>query len=89
MTPDALKGMAKLIAPSSTADPLAYSTNVDTGLRVCLDSRALADSWQAEPGRSTFLAGARFFFLVWRSALAAEPAVTNLNQMLPDPKDLQ
>src|SRR5215831_2413048 len=31
ITPDALKAMAQLIAPSSAADPLAYSTNVDAG----------------------------------------------------------
>jgi hypothetical protein len=36
LTPDALKGMARIIAPSSTADPLAYSTNVDSALRSLL-----------------------------------------------------
>ena len=36
LTPDALKGMAGIIAPTSTTDPLAYSTNVDGGLRSLL-----------------------------------------------------
>ena len=92
LTPDALKGMAKLIAPSSTADPLAYTTSVDSGLRTLLgfgaplpigkqsrlDQRFLP---QREP--ATVLS-----FWFGRSALAAEPA-SELNQMLPDPKDLQ
>ncbi len=33
LTPDALRGMASLIEPSGAADPLAYSTNIDSGLR--------------------------------------------------------
>ena len=33
LSPDVLRGMARLLEPSGTADPLAYSTNVDTGLR--------------------------------------------------------
>jgi hypothetical protein len=33
LSPDVLRGMARLLEPSAAADPLAYSTNVDTGLR--------------------------------------------------------
>jgi len=33
LTPDTLRGMARLLQPSGTTDPLAYSTNVDSGLR--------------------------------------------------------
>ena len=36
LTPDALKGIAHIIAPTTTADPLAYTTNVDSGLRSLL-----------------------------------------------------
>ena len=91
LTPDALKGMAKLIAPSSTADPLAYSTGVDAGLRNLL-------GFGAPPGRQSrldhrFLPQREFASIVsfWFGgfATAAEPAASNLNQMLPDPKDLQ
>src|SRR4029434_9107512 len=31
--PDALRGMARLVEPSSAADPIAYNRNVDTALR--------------------------------------------------------
>ena len=33
LSPDVLRGMARLPEPSGAADPLAYSTNVDTGPR--------------------------------------------------------
>jgi soluble lytic murein transglycosylase-like protein len=93
LTPDALKGMARLIAPSSTADPLAYSTNVDSALRSLLGFGTPL----AIPGRQSRL-DRRFLleregatvisFWLGRAAMAAERA-SDLNQMLPDPKDLQ
>jgi Transglycosylase SLT domain len=95
LTPDALKGMARIIAPTSTADPLAYNTNVDSGLRSLLGFGAPL----AIPGRQSrldrrFLSPSRddasvFSFSLIPSAIAAEAAGKNLNQMLPDPKDLQ
>jgi hypothetical protein len=95
LTPDALKGMARIIAPTSTADPLAYNTNVDSGLRSLLGFGAPL----AIPGRQSrldrrFLSPSRddasvFSFSLIPSAIAAEAARKNLNQMLPDPKDLQ
>ena len=95
LTPDALKGMARIIAPSSTADPLAYNTNVDSGLRSLLGFGAPL----AAPGRQSRLDrrllspeedGASILsFWLARSAIAAAPETKNLNQMLPDLKDLQ
>jgi len=94
LTPDALKGMARLIAPSSTADPLAYSTNVDSGLRSLLGFGAPSSI----PGKQSRLdrrfllereAATVISFWPGRAAMAAEPAASDLNQMLPDPKDLQ
>jgi Transglycosylase SLT domain len=94
LTPDALKGMARLIAPTSTADPLAYNTNVDSGLRGLLGFGAASPI----PGRQSRLDnrfsperdGATFLsFWLGRAAIAAEPAAVDLNQMLPEPKDLQ
>jgi hypothetical protein len=93
LTPDALKGMARLIAPSSTADPLAYSANVDSGLRSLLGfgtplaipgrqsrlDRLLLPEREVTPVLSFWLG----------RAMAAEPAASDLNQMLPDAKDLQ
>src|ERR1043165_2936320 len=94
LTPDALKGMARLIAPTSTADPLAYNTNVDSGLRSLLGFGASSPI----PGRQSRLDdrilperdGATFLsLLLGRAAIAAEPAAVDLNQMLPEPKELQ
>jgi len=94
LTPDALKGMAKLIAPSSTTDPLAYSTNVDSGLRSLLGFGAPLPI----PGKQSRLdrrfllereAATVLSFWLGRAAMAAEPAASDLNQMLPDAKDLQ
>ena len=95
LTPDALRGMARLLAPSGTADPLAYNTNVDSGLRSLLGFGAPL----AAPGRQSRLdrrllspegeSASILSFSLVRSAIAAEPAARNLNQLLPDPKDLQ
>ena len=94
LTPDALKGMARLIAPTSKADPLAYNTNVDSGLRSLLGFGAalpipgrqsrLDDRFLPEPDGATV-------FSLWlsRAAIAAESAAADLNQMVPEPKDLQ
>jgi Transglycosylase SLT domain len=91
LTPDALKGMAGLIAPTSSADPLAYSTNVDGGLRgllgfgVPLQRRSRLDpGLLPDDGK-----GSRFSF--WRGAvaIAAESSASNLNQIVPDKNDLQ
>lgn len=93
LTPDALKGMAKLIAPSSTADPLAYTTNVDSGLRTLLGFGAplpigkqsrLDHRFLPERELATVIS-----FWLGRAALAAEPPASDLNQMLPDLKDLE
>ena len=94
LTPDALKGMARIIAPSSTADPLAYNTNVDSGLRSLLGFGAPL----AIPGRQSRLdrsfllereIATVIYFWHGRAAMAAEPTASDLNQMLPDPKDLK
>jgi hypothetical protein len=92
LTPDALKGMAKLIAPSSTADPLAYSTNVDSALRSLLGFGAPLPIGKQSRLDRRFLPEREFAtvisFWLGGSVWAAE-APGDLNQMLPDPKDLQ
>jgi hypothetical protein len=93
LTPDALRGMARLLAPSSAADPLAFSTNVDSGLRNLLGFGAPLPVRQSRldprflPPQNDHQV--RFSFSFVRPAMAAEPAKKNLNQLLPDPKDLQ
>src|SRR6185436_14398165 len=94
LTPDALKGMARIIAPSSTAEPLAYSTNVDSSLRSLLGFGVPLSI----PGRQSLLnrdflpereVATVLSFWLGRAAMAAEPAASDLNQMLPDARDLQ
>ena len=93
LTPDALKGMAKLIAPSSTADPLAYTTNVDSALRTLLGFGAPLPIGKQSRLDRRFLPERELATVIslWlgRAALAAEPPASDLNQMLPDPKDLE
>jgi len=93
LTPDALKGMAKLIAPSSTVDPLAYTTTVDSGLRTLLGFGAPLPIGKQSRLDHRFLPERELASVIslWlgRSALAAEPPASDLNQMLPDPKDLE
>ena len=94
LTPDALRGMARIIAPSSKAEPLAYSTNVDSSLRSLLGFGAPLSI----PGRQSLLnrdflpqreVATVLSFWLGRAAMAAEPAASDLNQMLPDARDLQ
>lgn len=93
LTPDALRGMARLLAPSSAADPLAFSTNVDSGLRNLLGFGAPLPVRQSRldqrflPGRSENASALIFSFV--RAATAAAQVKKNLNQLLPDPKDPQ
>ncbi|HTX52253.1 MAG TPA: hypothetical protein VMD08_02495 [Candidatus Baltobacteraceae bacterium] len=92
LTPDALRGMARLIQPSSAGDPLAYTTNVDTGLRglLGLESPLAAPGGGRSglPGR--LLAGlqAAARLAPWRfpEAVAAEAPAPN--QWVPDEKQL-
>jgi len=89
LTPEMLRGMARLLAPSSAADPLAFNTNVDSGLRNLLGFGAPLPVRQSRldlPGRSESASALSFSFV--RAATAAEPTKKNLNQLLPDPKDL-
>jgi Transglycosylase SLT domain len=94
LSPDVLKGMARLIDPKSAVDPLAYNTNIDSGLR-----GLLGFSSPPIPVRQSGLR--RLFFLPemqealsvpsWflQSAAAAEPNLNKLNKWVPDEKELQ
>ena len=92
LTPDALRAMARLIAPSGTENPLAYNSNVDAGLRSLLGFGApLAPGKQSRLDRR-FAPQGEFSSLrsygFARSAIAAEPAAGDLNQLLPEPENL-
>jgi hypothetical protein len=87
--------MARLLSPTATADPLAFSTNVDSPLRTLLGFGAplAASGRQSRLDRRFFSPAAETHSMssvfLPRSAIAAEPAKKNLNQLLPDLKDLQ
>jgi len=96
LSPDVLTGMARLIAPSSAGNPLAYNTSVDASLRGLL---GLGSPLPAPGPRRSRLDN---FFLPskvqyasilpgWnpRPALAAAPGTVKLNQWVPNDQELQ
>lgn len=95
LSPDVLRGMAGIVEPSRAADPLAYSTNVDSGLRSLL---GFGSPLAASGVRQSRLA--RLFFPDVQEAsvlpsrlspavIAAVSPVSKLNQWVPDEKGLQ
>jgi hypothetical protein len=94
LSPDVLKSLGRLIDPKSAVDPLAYNTNVDSGLRSLLEFGSPPPPvGQSGLHRSFFLPGMqqsssmRSWFL--QSAVAAEPDLKKLNKWVPDEKELQ
>ena len=97
LSPDALRGMAHLLEPSGTADPLAFTTNVDSGLRDLLGF----GSPLSVPGSSqkrtqlhenlwpeiqhAFATQSWFASL----AVAADTGMPKLNGWVPDAKELE
>ncbi len=92
LTPDALRGMARLIQPSGAADPLAYSTNVDAGLRDLLgfDSAFAGLGGGRSRLHRLFFPGMQaasvLAVLLVPDAIAAE--IPTRNQWVPDEKQL-
>lgn len=95
ITPDALRGAAKLLG-TSEADPLAYNLSVDSGLRSLLgftgELPAPVPSPLLEQGRWQRLqdkasAAVRRWFV--RAAHAAEPDFSRLNEWVPESQELQ
>jgi hypothetical protein len=92
ISPDALRGMARLLQPSGGGDPLAYSLGVDGALRNLLGfgSSILAPS---VPGKQSWLWDAPFPINVRQVSTAAAPApvpdLKKLNQWVPQDNDLQ
>ncbi len=92
LTPDALRGMARLVEPSPAADPLAYSTNVDTGLRGLLG----LDSPFAGAGRGQSRLDrlrlpdvrAAAVLSAWRIPEASAAEAPASSQWVPDEKQL-
>lgn len=97
LSPDALRGLARLIEPRGAVDPIAYSTNVDSQLRTLLGFGSLPVPRPAPGVRQS--RSYRFFLFpdVYEAsvpsfaegALAAEPDKGKLAEWLPDGKELQ
>jgi hypothetical protein len=99
-SPDALRGMARILAPGAAADPLAYNLNVDSGLRNLIGFGSPLAAPRISPAirqsglyQYPLLPDVHEASLLpaWlnRGALAAEPNVNRLNQWVPDDKELQ
>jgi hypothetical protein len=97
ITPDALRGMARLLEPSGAADPIAFNLGVDTALRNLLGFTAPLTAPTPLPGlrqsRLPFPLDVERASLLpsWldRVALAAAPAGKKLNGWVPDARDLE
>lgn len=98
LTPDTLRGMARLLEPSGGADPIAYSLNVDSTLRNLLGFVAPLGAPNLAPGiRQSRLPGSppdgrrALLFPSWlnASAVAAEPQLRKLNGWVPDQKEIE
>ena len=92
LSPDVLKGMARIIEPTGAADPLAYTTTVDPSLRTLLGFGA-SDVRQSRFDRGLFPETREASLLgSWldRRAYAAEsPAVKPNQWVVPDGNELQ
>jgi hypothetical protein len=99
LTPDTFRGLARLLEPTSTVDPVAYRLNIDPQLRTLL---GLGPPLSAPKPSSTVKEGRIYYpllFYVEKSSIqarlqfislasAAEPGVINLNQSVPDEQNL-
>lgn len=92
LSPDALRGMARMVQPSGGGDPLAYSLNVDNALRDLLGLGApiASGSRQSRLWGSPSILDTRAASLFWPGvALAAEPGLKKLNDWVPGSADLK
>ncbi|HEX9274500.1 MAG TPA: transglycosylase SLT domain-containing protein [Candidatus Binatia bacterium] len=97
LTPDSLRGMARLLEPSGATDPIAYNLNVDSALRNLLGFTIPLATPNPAPGiKQSGLRGLpqdvqRASLLPpWldAAAMAAEPSLKKLNGWVPDAKEL-
>ena len=100
LSPDVLRGLARLLEPTGAADPVAYNLNIDPQLRTLL---GLGPPLSAPRPSSAVKEGRIYYPLLFYGAKssiesrswfislasAAEPGVINLNQSVPDEQNLQ
>jgi hypothetical protein len=97
LSPDALRGLARILEPGGAADPIAYNLDIDAALRNLLGFTAPLAVPSPLPGlkqsRSPLPLDVQQASLLpsWlhRVALAAEPTVRKLNGWVPDPKEIE
>jgi hypothetical protein len=92
LTPDVLKGMARIIEPTGGADPLAYTTSVDSSLRTLLGFGA-SEIKQGRLDRGLFpeVREASLFgsWLDLRAYAAESPAAKPNQWVVPEGNELQ
>ncbi|HEX2227790.1 MAG TPA: transglycosylase SLT domain-containing protein [Candidatus Binatia bacterium] len=93
ISPDVLRGMARLLEPAASGDPVSYNLDVDTALRDLLGFGATVPAPPAGTKQSRLPRLPLPFFNVEQasvaSALAAEPDVKKLNSWVPQDSDLE
>ena len=98
LTPDALRGMARLLEPSGATDPIAFSLDIDAALRNLLGFTIPLSAPNLAPGiKQSRLPGWPPDFQraslspSWldASAVAAEPQLKKLNGWVPSAKELE
>jgi Transglycosylase SLT domain len=98
LSPDALRGMARILEPTGAADPLAFNTSVDSGLRSLLGfgsplttprpstkQSRLREHLLSPEVQHVFAPG--YWFVT--PAIAADSSASKLNEWVPEGKDLQ
>jgi hypothetical protein len=99
-SPDALRGLARILEPGAKVDPLAYNLNVDSALRNLVGFGAPLGAPRFSSGvkqsrlqRPILLPGVQeasvATYWAGREALAGEPDIKKLNQWVPEDKELQ
>ena len=97
LSPDALRGIARILEPAATVDPIGYTLEVDNALRDLLGLGAPIAA--PSPGtRQSRLPGFRPFSRIRQAsvpslwfgvAMAAEPDLKKLNESAPEDSDLE
>jgi Transglycosylase SLT domain len=95
LSPDALRGLARILEPAGTVDPIGYTLEVDNALRDLLGLGAPIAP--PSPGtKQSRLPGFRSFSKIQKAsvpslgvALAAEPGLKKLNERVPEDGDLE
>ena len=93
LSPDALRGMARMVEPTGGGDPIAYSLNVDNALRDLLGlgaPNAASGTRQSRLRNLPSVPDERAASWLWPGvAFAAEPGLKRLNDWVPASADLK